>query len=251
MAISFNTGTTATAGNGVTSIAVTIPAGVLVGDVMLMSLSVFTQTSSAPTVSFSGAGGTWTAIPVSTGSNPIVSTAGSSNWSYGYGYYRVATAGDPGASLTITESGSAAGTTWFAVAIASYTGATTATPVDVAGSAANAANSGTVTCPTLNTGVSGDWAVFLGSGAPGAGVTYAGPAGSTSRENTVSAAGVGAAVNDSNAVVGGSGTSIGGGTFTATPPGSDWMIGFTVGLEGPAVVPPPAPQFVYMMRRMP
>ena len=56
-------------------------------------------------------------------------------YAYGYFYYRKATAGDPGATLTITETGSPSGTTWLAAALAAYPGASGTQP-DVAGSVA-------------------------------------------------------------------------------------------------------------------
>src|SRR5271156_3644385 len=154
MAVAYNTGATGSANNA-TSCTVAIPSGVLVNDVMIMSLTVFTETSSAPTVSFSGAGGTWTLVPVTTGTNPEISQ-NCTIYAYNYAYYRVATAGDPGATLTITETGSAAGTTWLAAAIASYTGAGTTSPIDVAGGASTVTN--TVQCPAEVTVTNNDWA---------------------------------------------------------------------------------------------
>ena len=240
MAISYNTGTTASADTSA-SVNITIPSGVLVNDVMLMSLEVFTEDASAPTVSFSGGGGGWTLItPTDASANPQVATFGSSIWSYGYAYYRVATAGDPGATLTVSESGSAAGTTWFAVALASYTGASTSAPIDVAGGAnARGAYGTTVTCPSETTGVTGDWAVYLGPCGPAVGSVIHGPAGSTQRQAVVSDAGIGAAINDSNGSVGNSGTGIGGGTFSATSgSGNVWWEAFTVGLAPPGAGSP-------------
>jgi hypothetical protein len=226
----YNTGATNSSDTSAT-VTLAIPAGVLVNDVMRMSLTSFNENATAPTITFSGAGGTWTlTTPLSTGSNPEVSSGGSI-FSYGYTYERVATSGDIGATLTITGSGSgfSAATTWWAVAMASYTGAGS---TDVAGSAANTGDTGTapVTCPTETTGVSGDWAIFTGQGAPGTGTTWIAPSGSTVRQQIVSDVGVGAIIADSNGSVGASGTNIGGGTFSIAGAGVTWFTAFTLGL---------------------
>ncbi len=227
--ISYNTGATATA-DAAAACNVTIPAGVLTGDLMIMSLLLFTETSSAPTVAFSGAGGTWTLIPVSAGTNPEQSASGAI-YSYGYAYSRVATSGDPGATLTITETGSPSGTTWIGVAVASYTGAVA---VDVAAGAETYAAAGSVTTPSRTTGAAGDWAVYLWSGGPGVGATITGPAGTTKRQNIVDGAGIGAGAWDSNGPVGAAGTSIGGGTFSGATGSNGWWQAFTIGLVSAA-----------------
>lgn len=233
MAISVNTGAVANA-NTASSVAIVIPAGVLVNDVMLMMLSVFTEVSSAPTIAFSGAGGSWTKIATTDSSaNPQVAQNGTL-YSYGYAYYRVATAGDPGATLTITETGSGAGTTWFSVSIEAYTGASTGGPIDVAGSASGGVTD-LVQCPGETTGVSGDWAIYMGGGgANGTGQLMVGPTGATSRQNTASTAGIASAIFDSNGSVGGSGTSIGGTSafeyLTSNHPNTGLLNGFTIGL---------------------
>lgn len=234
MAISFNTGAAASVNTSV-SINITIPAGVLAGDVMILGLELFTTDSTQPSVAFSGAGGTWTLIPVTTGANPAVAIGGGI-WSYGFAYYRVATAGDPGQVLTITETGSPAGTTWIAVTINSYTGASTSAPIDVAGSANHGQGSQTSpACPAMLTGVANDWAVYLAqAGLPSAATTLTDPG--TAREFTVNSAAIAAASSDSNASVGGAGTSIGGSSFvgsTASANGYWWSV-FTIGLAPPA-----------------
>jgi hypothetical protein len=229
VAISFNTGTTAHAETAA-SVAPVIPAGVLVGDVMVLVVNAFTETGSTPTVAISGGGGAWTLVTPTTGTNPEVATAGASIWNYAWLYTRVATAGDPGATLTITETGSPAATTWLAVALAAYTGANTVSPVDVC-FASNAQGTSTATAPSGSTVTAGDWAVHvLGCGVNGIPVTGPG----TGRENVVSAALVGAVINDSNAPVGGAGTSIGGGTWTQSGNTSDWWSMFEVGLVPPS-----------------
>lgn len=228
MAISFNTGTTAHAETA-SSVNVTIPAGVLAGDVMVMMVEVFTETGTQPTISITG--NTWTLPTPNTGTNPEVATAGSSIWSYGFLYVRTATAGDIGASITISESGSAAATTWFAVALAAYTGANGSSPVDVLfGANTQAVFSGTA--PSGATVLANDWPIYADGGALNAG-PLTGPG--TSRENVVSSALVCAAIDDGNGSVA-AGTTIGGGTWSGTGSSANWFSMFTLGLA--AAVPP-------------
>lgn len=236
MAISFNTGATAHAETAA-SVNLAIPAGVLAGDVMALILTVFCETGVQPVIAFAGGGGAWTPVPVNTGANPEVATAGSVIWSYGFAYTRVATAGDPGATVTISETGSAAGTTWLAVAMAAYTGASPAAPVDVAfgGNAQGANVAGTF--PSGNTAADGDWSLFMAAYGLPAGSTPA-LAGEAKRADVFSAADVGATIWDSAAAVGPAGTAIGGGTITGIAGGTDWWSLFTVGLT--AFVAPPS-----------
>jgi hypothetical protein len=233
MAISFNTGASANANNA-TSVNITIPSGVLTNDVMPMALACFTEDATPPTISFSGGGGTWTLVPVTTGTNPEISQNGTI-YAYNYAYYRIATSGDPGATLTITETGSPSGTTWFAVAIGSYTGASTSSPIDVAGGASSLTN--TVQCPAETTATANDWAIYLGcGGANGSSTLMPGPTGATSRESVASSAGIAAAVYDSNGSVGAAGTSIGGTSafdFTTTDGSTGFLGAFTIGLAPP------------------
>ena len=232
-AITYNTGTSATADTAA-SVSLTIPPGVLPGDAMFLAVTCFTESAVTPAVSFLGGGGPWSLIGVTTGTNPEIATAGSSVWSYGFAYYRIANSDDPGASLTISETGSSGPTTWWGVALASYTGAAGTGTIDVAGGAnAQGGAFTTVTCPPETTNASGDWAVYLCPGTPGAGASFTIPAGSTQREAIVSDAGIGAAITDSNGSAGNAGTSIGGGTFGATTPTEVWLTAFTVGLAAP------------------
>ena len=228
--IAYNTGATASAITA-TSVNLTIPAGVLAGDLMVMGVTVFTTDASSPPVSITG--GPWTQVSVTTGTNPEVST-GAGVWSYDYAFVRTATGIDPGATITLSETGSGAGSTWWGVALASYTGAGS---VDVAGGA-NAQGGGgtTVTCPAETTAAAGDWAVYAGGGAPGGGTTWTTPAGTTTRQSVVSAAGIGAVITDSNGSLP-SGSSIGGGTFgSSNPAATVWLTAFTLGIE-PQVTP--------------
>ena len=241
MAISYNTGTTWSA-NTAASAAGTIPSGVLVGDVMLLGFPVFCEVSTAPTISFSGGGGSWTLLsPMHDGSNPENANNGTL-FSYGYVYYRVATSGDPGATLTLSETGSPAGTTWWAAALVSYTGASSAQP-DIAGSvAANQVLS--ITAHTEVTGVANDWHVGMSLGGTN---TAPGSPPATLRENLTSSAGITAQVWDSNGSVGAAGTTIGGETVNGgnTTGGNNYAV-FTIGLApaGAAAGATPAPLVV-------
>jgi len=228
--ISYNTGVVNTA-DASSNVTLALPAGILVGDVMVMSLTCFNENATPPTITFSGAGGSWTLVPVTVGSNPEISSGGG-NYSYGYAYYRVATAGDQGATLTITGSGSGffAGTTWWAAAVASYTTVNTTTPIDVAGGATAftiGALNFSVTCPSLATNCTADMGVYLGSGAPGIGGAYYVPDLTTPRSVVNSDVGIGVAISDSN---GFAGFSVGGGAFSTNNQGIAWLTGFTVGL---------------------
>ena len=240
MAISFNAATTASANTSATC-NVPLPAGVLAGDVMLMVINLFTQVSSAPTIAFSGAGGTWTLVPTTDASaNPQVSSGGTF-FNYGYAYYRVATAADAGATLTLTETGSPAGSTWFAVAMAAYTGASTGAPVDVAGGTSTPGNTSPVNilCPALTTTKANDWGVLLFGGATSVTNTTSLESGSVRANLNASSAGISAALGDTNAPVASGGT-IGNKHWnvTGTP---NWLTAFTIGL---AVQPPPSPPLV-------
>ena len=240
--ITFNTGNKNSADTA-TSVTLGIPSGVLPGDAMLLAVTCFTQDSSAPALSITGGGGTWNLISVSTGTNPEVATAGSSIWSYDYAYYKIANGADPGSTLTISETGSPAGSTWWAVAVASYTGAAAAGTIDIAGGANAQGGAATfVACPAETTGAGGDWAVYLGGGSPGTGASFTTPAGTTTREAIVSDAGVGAVITDSNGPAGPAGTTIGGGHFSSTASGAVWLTAFTVGLS-PTVQPTPRQEY--------
>ncbi len=229
MPVSYNTGVSNTADVSA-SVNLVLPPGVLVSDVMVLSLTCFNLNILTPTITFSGGDGPWTLIPVNKGTNPEVSY-GDGDFSYGYAYYRVATAGDPGATLTITGSGTGFDytNTWWAAAVASYTTVSTTDPVDVAAGASAYTPGGvvtfSVTCPTLFPEFTSDMAVYLGSGAPGIGGVVTAPA--HSRQNIVSDEGIGAAISDSG---GPAGRSFGGVEFTTSNQGVSWLTAFTVGL---------------------
>ena len=176
MAISYNTGATASASTA-TSVDITIPSGVLVGDVMVLGLVVFNEVATPSTIGFSGGGATWLLpTPIHDSSNPEQTTNSALLRVYGYFYYAVATAGDPGATLTITETGSSGALTWLSVALASYTGAAASQP-DIVGSL-GVNNVASVTAPAETTGVNNDWYIgmLLGGTNSGSGRQPAGNA---------------------------------------------------------------------------
>jgi hypothetical protein len=231
--IAYNTGATASA-NTATSVSLAIPGGVLAGDLMMLGLAVFNEVASAPSIGFSGGGGAWLLpSPLHDGSNPEQATTGTL-YAYGYFFYRVATAADIGATLTITETGSPAGLTWLAVALAAYTGAGAVQP-DIAGSLA-ANNVLSVAAPAETTLSDGDW--YAGFELGGTNTAPTGSPPGTQRQIVTSSAGITASIWDSNGPVGNAGTAIGGGTVHGgnSAPNNTFTV-FTIGLAPPR---PPA-----------
>lgn len=225
MAITYNTGATADSGSGSgTTQNITVPAGVLANDVVLLVAQHITLTGTPATLSVSSTGTTPTAAGGT--NNPATGSEGLPASVTGQVWYFVASGTDAGKVITVTASGAGFRT----LALAAYTGAATTTPVDVIAGAFGGANTASVTCPTLSTVTSGDWAVYLGGGAA-EGANLTGPAGATSRQSDVSSANIAAAILDSNGSVGGSGTSIGGGTFGTASATNSLLTAFTVGLK--------------------
>ena len=228
MAISFNTAVSNTADTSA-SVAVTIPAGVLPGDVMVLGVLAFTETGTTPALAFSGgSAGAWTLVPVTAGTNPEVATAGSVIWSYGWAYTKTATAADAGATLTVTETGSAAGTTWMGAALGAYTGAS-ATPDTAAGNNFQGANVSAST-PAATTIAANDREIaVVAAGLPaGSGVTIA----ALTKRTAVAtdAAGMGIGIWDGNSALG-AGTVIGSRAVTGAAGGTDWYSLFTIALK--------------------
>lgn len=229
MTISFNTGTATSNGvSSVVSLALTIPAGVLAGDVIFIVFAAFNQIVTE-TVQASSTG----TAPVLIGSSQNVAFSGSDLHS---AIFRVV-AGASDAGKVITGSLVSGDTAQWAGALAAYTGASGTSPVDVQGAVTAAGASSTVTCPSEITGVANDWDIQVLGAAVG-GAAYTGPAGFTQREKVVDAAsGAAAAIYDSNSSVGPAGTVIGGAAF-ANAGNNSWWAGFTVGLAPPAVPGP-------------
>lgn len=221
---SFNTQAGSDSGGGTAATgSLTIPAGVLAGDVVLVVSCGFNL----------GAGATLSAS--STGTAPVLlnqnQTAGSNNGLFSNGglWWFTAASTDPGKVITFTPS---AGVAFWANALAAYSGAGA---VDVHGGVPFESTTGAAeSTPALTTGVAGDWAVYLAAmGTPGG--ALAEPAGTTSRIKQIAASFIAADICDSNASVGGAGTGIGGAgkQYSATN-GNTWYSLFTVGLAPPA-----------------
>jgi hypothetical protein len=225
MAISVNTGTVAGSSGATASQAITIPAGVLAGDVMFLVVEAFATTS---TISVTSTGSPWTQI------GPTLNVTGSGNTSLASIWYAVAGAADPGAVVTAHV---ATGTAFWSLALESYTGASNSAPVDVSGGTAGAFISGgtlSMATPSETTGAAGDWAIYAyAGGTPSVGATTA-PG--TSRQIENSNSGIIAHLSDSNGSVGGAGTAIGGASnsFTDSSSGNYWPATFTVGLALPS-----------------
>lgn len=226
MAISPSAGATASGASQVSSSTITIPTGILGGDVVLIFATVVPISATVATITASSTGTTPVqAGSTTSGSEPLPATvSGAVFWFVAAGAAGSAST-DVGKIVTLTYS-----TTGFpATALQGYSGASTSSPVDVIQGAFGGANTASVTCPTLTTGVSGDWAVFLGGGAAeGGNLTI--PAGSTSRQAVISGSDVAAAITDSAGAVGSAGASIGGGTFTTSTATNSVLVAFTVGL---------------------
>ena len=227
MPISFNTGARLDSGGAAAaSQNLTIPAGVLAGDVVLVVACGFNGASGATLAASS----TGTApVLIDQDQTPVLAAV----FSNGGAWYFVASGTDAGKVITFSIS---TGTAEWSVALAAYSGARNVTPVDVHGAvAAVSATGAAVATPALTTGVAGDWAIYMAAGAA-ASSNLTEPASTTSREKGISSAGVFADICDSNASVGGAGTGIGGASFTYSSPGGSntWYSLFTVGLAPPS-----------------
>jgi hypothetical protein len=200
----------------------TVPAGVLVDDVMITVVSCITYTSSSPAIATPTSGsGAWNQIATLADSGP----SGGVN-EYGTAWYKVATAADPGSTFSINFSGTQGVTNAFywAAALESYSSVVVPNPVDVV-AIPNATTGTSVTLPTVTTNQNSDWAVYL---VASLGVVHTGIAGATLRQYIHSGSTTSAEIWDSNASVGAAGTVIGGQTISSG--GSDWYAAFTLGL---------------------
>lgn len=241
MAIAWNTGATVSNGtSNVSSQAITIPAGVNAGDVLLVVVTGFDF----------GSGTTETVQASSTGTAPvIIGTTQQVTFSASFLntalFYVVAASGEGGKVITGSfVSGNLAS---WAIALGAWSGVSNGSPVDVSGAATASGNGSTITCPNETTTAAGDWCVQLLGVALG-GSAYTGGAGFTQRESVVdSTGGQGAVIYDGNGSAGGAGASIGGANF-ANAGNNSWWVGWTVGLT-PAVAPPAAaPQYLIRYR---
>jgi hypothetical protein len=223
-----NTGTTAFLSSvpHTTPFTFTIPAGVLTGDVMIVSLEMFTHPTANPAVGTpSSGGGAWTAVSTQQQADfgPGTRESNVTAWQ------RAATGSDPGSAFTVSYTGTPSSTdvVFWTAALESYGGCDTVTPVDVAGGAAYPdATTGPYALPSQVTGAAGDWALYLVGGAA---TVASGPAGAVQRQYLQSASGVSAGIWDSGGSAGGAGSAIGGGSFSVTGTSAGGV--FTIGLK--------------------
>lgn len=227
-AITFNTSTGAdSSGTQTTSQAVTVPAGVLEGDVLLVVASQVTLLSSGSTLTATSTG--TAPVQLGTTQSATVGIPATENVAV---YKVIAGASEVGKTITVTSAASG----FWSVALAAWTSITGSADVDVSPNGATTSGSTTVTCPTASTATAGDWAVFLCGGAFEAnGTLTSGPSGSTTRLTHVSSSFVAAVISDSNGGVGVAGTSIGGGQFTVPASSNNLLAGFTVGIKSVSV----------------
>jgi hypothetical protein len=255
-----NTGTTATRGQSAHTVAFTftVPAGVLAGDVMIVGINTFSfpLTGPATTTPTSG-GGSWTAI------GPLVAAQNGVAGTFATAWYRVATAGDPGSTFTISWSGGVGGTDgfWWTAVMDAYSGFWTADPIAQSITPTSGAETAVGASPSGTTLRAGSWVVQLGPITPNSGGTITGvPAGMTQRQLSNGNSGVSCASADSAGSAGAAGTAIGGGSFTSSNAPDNWWAQWTIelatiGAGGPVTVtapvaPPlilPHPHFTEML----
>lgn len=229
----FNTGTTAAIGGQVhsTPFTFTIPAGVAVGDVMVVAVDTFTFTPASLGVSTptSGTGGanTWTPVAPGVTGGP---SGGVQN--YSTAWWRVATATDPGSTFTISWTGAIPSNDqfWWTACLVSYTGFYTASPLGAVPAPNAGAGTAVGACPSGSTQRANSWSVYLCPSTIGGSGSITGiPSGTIQRELLNPGSGVDCAIADSNGAVGDAASGIGGGSFTANNP-SDWWSAWTLEL---------------------
>lgn len=234
-----NTGTTATLGQSAHTVAFTftIPAGVLAGDVMIVGINTFSFPLTGPATSTpTSGGGSWTAI------GPLVAAQNGTAGVFATAWYRVASAGDPGSTFTISWTGGIGGTDgfWWTATLDSYTGFWTPDPIAQSITPTFGAQTAVGTCPSGTSLRSGSWVIQLGPITPNSSGTITGvPSGTTQRQLSNGNSGVSNASADSNASVGAAGTAIGGGSFTTSNATDNWWTEWTIELATIAAASPP------------
>lgn len=230
----YNTGTTAdnNTGSPLATQAITIPAGILGGDVVFICATNVNLIATPAAMSAASTGTTPVqAGTTGTGTEPLPASVATAVWYFTAAGTFGSASSDVGKVVTITATSTSTG--FISAALAAYSGASNSSPVDVVGNAFGGAGVASVTCPSKVTGVAGDWAVYFGSGAAEGG-GLAGPSGATMRQSVMSGADVGVAVYDSNGSAGAAGSTIGGGTFTTSSATNSILVAFTLGLAPPA-----------------
>ena len=255
-----NTGTTATLGQSAHTVpfTFTIPGGVLAGDVMIVGINTFSFPLTGPATSTpTSGGGSWTAV------GPLVAAQNGTAGVFATAWQRVATAGDPGSTFTISWTGGVGGTDgfWWTATFDAYTGFWTADPIAQSITPTSGAQTAVGTCPSGTSLRSGSWVVQLAPITPNSSGTITGvPPGMTQRQLSNGNSGVSNASADSNASVGAAGTAIGGGSFTSSNATDNWWTEWTIELAtvaggapatvsapvGPPLIPP-HPHFTSML----
>lgn len=201
----------------------TIPAGVLPGDVMIVAVSMFTFTPTNPGITLTPAVGSWTQVGGGLQSSP----AAGGLKEFGAVWKRVATAADAGTTLTFAFTGTPGSTDqfWWAIDIVAYTGFS---DVDVS----NLAGTGTSgnLLPSGTSGALGELVVAIGSIAVAGSGSVSSLSGAVIRQNA-NTAGIACVIADTVYGVGASGTAIGGGSFVTTGGAGDQWCDFILTLK--------------------
>lgn len=129
-----------------TTLSVAAPAGLQVGDLMVISVTSRTTATTLPTMGSTG----WTVLYPLTLRN-------TSTYRYSTSAYKVATSGDIGANFTVN-----CGTGTVAANIYAFRGVDPANPIEAQSGIANTTASTTVSAPSITTTTANDTIVFLG-----------------------------------------------------------------------------------------
>jgi hypothetical protein len=216
MSVSYNTGVAQATATASDTYALTIPSGVLPGDLLIYAVYAgFDNTSGGSSMTVSSTGTTLTQI------GSTLSYAGYYTWKYQL-YYVIAGSGDPAATITASWTGAS---TWGAM-LNAYTGAT---GIDVSNSSTISAGSSWAT-PSLTTVADGDWALQITAGDRSGNDTITPPSGTTARTTGTNASGPYISLVDNNADLS-SGSAIGGQTWTSSASETDIFVS-TIGITG-------------------
>jgi PKD repeat protein len=178
---------------------VTVPSGTGTGDAMLLFAASNAATSLTPPAG-------WTQVDTIAGSTTTTTV-----WS------RVATAADPGSSVTVNFGGLVHGN----LQLLSYSGTDGVTPV-VASGKSSGSSSSSVTTPTVTAPASGDWAVSYWTAKSSAVTSWTAPAGQTVRsaDNGSGSGRINSLLTDAGGPV--SAGPVSGVTATTDQPASAW-----------------------------
>jgi len=226
MTISYNTGTVVSMTSPGTSKTLTIPAGVLPGDGMLLLFTAYSESSGSSTLTVTSTGSTWTQVGSTVYESTNLYETNSSLW------YCSATGSDPGATVTLHSTTSL----FLHGELVAYTGAAAGNFVDAQASSNLGTAATSFTCPSATTVAANDWAVyFLSLCCDGNAASAAtAPSGTTIRESAATTGGI-TSVADGHTSLS-AGTGIGGGAFVApvTSAGVTWSVAIKPAAAAPA-----------------